>query len=127
MADAKHTPAYGPVFDSTGRLMASVACLDAESMRRYAAAKWPKAMQSPLADAMGAASAMALLESSDADAAILRAEAMGAAEACLRFCGGWTVETLSANVESVMGGELDEDDCDDIARAAIAQATGSAA
>jgi len=29
MADAKHTPTFGPVFDSTGKLMASVARLDA--------------------------------------------------------------------------------------------------
>jgi len=125
MADAKHTPVYGPVFDSTGKLMASVALLNADDVRSYVAAKWPSAMQSPLAQAMQGASAMALLESSDANAVALRGEAMEAAEACLRACDGWAVDTLSANVESAMGGELDADECDDIARDAIAKATGS--
>lgn len=49
----------------------------------------------------------------------LRGEAMDAAEACLNACGGWTVETLSHNIESAMGGELEADECDDIAREAL--------
>jgi hypothetical protein len=93
--------------------------MNADQVRAYVSAQWPNALQSPLAQAMVGASAMALLESSDADVAIRRAEAMEAAGACLRACDGWTIETLSANVESAMGGELDADECDDVARAAL--------
>lgn len=93
--------------------------MNAEQVRAYVASQWPKALQSPLACAMSGASSMALLESSDADAVILRAEAMEAAEACLRSRGGWTVETLSTNIESAMGGELDAEECDEVARAAL--------
>jgi hypothetical protein len=35
MADAKHTPVYGPVFDPTGRLMASVACLGERALKTW--------------------------------------------------------------------------------------------
>jgi len=90
--------------------------MNADQVRAYVAAKFPKAMQSPLAQAMGGASAMVLLESSDADAVILRAEAKAHAEACLAACDGWTVETLGHNIESAFGMELDSDECDDIAR-----------
>ena len=93
--------------------------MNAEQVRSLVAAKWPYALQSPLAQAMGGASAMALLEASDADAVALRGEAMAHAEACLRACGGWTVETLGNNVESAFGMELDADECDEIARAAL--------
>ena len=96
--------------------------MDADAVRAYVALMWPNAMHSPLGQAMAGASAMALLEASDADAVILRAEAMEAAEACLRSCDGWTVETLSHNIESAMSGELDADECDDIARAALRSA-----
>jgi hypothetical protein len=95
--------------------------MNAEQVRALVAAKWPHALQSPLAQAMGATSAMALLESSDADAVALRGEAMAHAEACLRACDGWTVETLGHNVESAFGTELDADECDEIARAALAR------
>lgn len=106
--------------------------MDAEQVRAFAEAKWPKAMQSPLAQAMHGASAMALLEASDADNVIteyvgIRRDAMEHAERCLDACGGWTVETLGFNIESAFGGELDPDECDDIARAALAKTIGSAA
>lgn len=94
--------------------------MDAEAVRAYVAAKWPGAMQSPLAQAMHGASSMALLEASDADAVVLRGEAMAHAEACLAACGGWTVETLGHNVESAFGYELGADECDEVARIAIA-------
>lgn len=102
--EAKHTP--GP--------------MDADAVRAYVAAKWPQAMQSPLAQAMHGASAMAMLEASDADAVALRGEAMSHAEACLAARDGWTVETLGHNIESAFGMDLDADECDEIARVAIA-------
>lgn len=89
--------------------------MNADQVRALVAAKWPGALQSPLAQAMHGASAMAQLEASDADAVILRAEAVDAAEACLYAAGGWTVETLGHNVESAMGGEMSADECDEIA------------
>ncbi len=95
--------------------------MNAEQARALVAIKWPQALQSPLAQAMGGASAMALLEASDADAVSLRGEAMAHAEACLRARDGWIVETLGHNVESVFGMELDADECDEIARAALAR------
>lgn len=76
--------------------------------------------------AMHGASAMTMLEASDADAVALRGEAMAHAEACLQARSGWTVETLGHNIESAFGMDLDADECDDIARDAIAKATGSA-
>jgi hypothetical protein len=111
MSTAKHTPGL----------------MDAEAVRAFVAIKWPRAIQSPLAQAMAGASAMALLEVSDADAVSLRGEAMAHADACLRASDGWTVETLGHNVESAFGMDLDADECDDIARTAIAKATRAAA
>lgn len=96
--------------------------MDAEAVRAFVAAKWPQAMQSPLAQAMHGASAMALLEASDADAVALRGEAVAAAEACLAACDGWTVETLSVQIECATDGELGSDECDEIARAVLATA-----
>jgi hypothetical protein len=95
-----------------------------ELIRELVAAKYPQAMQSPLAQAMHGASAMAMLESSDADAVILRADAMAHAEACLRSRSGWTVETLGHNIESAFGMDLDADECDEIAREAMAAFRG---
>jgi hypothetical protein len=100
--------------------------MDADAVRAYVAAKWPRALQSPLAQAMHGASSMALLESSDADAVVLRGEAMAHAEACLAARDGWTVETLGHNIESAFGMDMSADECDEIARAAIAKATGGA-
>lgn len=104
-----------------GRLM------DAEAVLAYATKKWPNAMQSPLAQIMHGASAMTMLEASDADAVALRGEATAHAEACLAACDGWTVETLGHNIESAFGMDLDADECDEIARAAIAKVKGGAA
>lgn len=95
--------------------------MNAEQVRALVAAKWPQALQSPLAQAMHGASAMAQLEASDADQVILRAEAIEAGEACLRACGGWTIETLGHNIESAMGGELERDQCDAIAAELLAR------
>lgn len=57
-----------------------------------------------------------------AEHAALRREATEHAEACLRARGGWTVETLGHNVESAVGMDLDADECDEIAREAMAAA-----
>lgn len=107
-------------------ILEAVPVLNAHSVRAYVVSKWPQAMQSPLAQAMHGASAMAQLETSDADAVIARREAMEHAQACIAACGGWTVETLGHNIESAFGMELDADECDDIARAAIAKAEACA-
>lgn len=98
--------------------------MNADQVRALVAAKFPGVLDSPLAQAMHGASAMAQLEASDADAVALRGEAMAHAEACLRASGGWTVETLGHNIESAFGMDLDADECDDIARAAIAKTEG---
>lgn len=107
-------------------ILEAVPVLNADSVRAYAARKWPQAMHSPLAQAMHGASAMTMLEASDADAVALRGEAMAHAQACLAACDGWTVETLGHNIESAFGMDLGADECDEIARAAIANATGGA-
>lgn len=99
--------------------------MDANEVRAYVAARWPGSLQSPLAQAMHGASAMAQLEASDADEVIARAEAMERAEACLRARSGWTVETLGHNIESAFGLDFGPDWCDEIARAAISKATGA--
>ena len=112
--------------DAQRAILNAVPVLDAESVRRYVATKWPEAMQSPLAQAMHGASAMAALESSDADSIALRGEAMEHAEACIAARSGWTVETLGHNIESAFGMDLNTDECDEIARAAIAKAGGAA-
>lgn len=106
--------------------MSGLGLLDARQIRELVAMRWPGVLQSPIAQAMHGASAMMMLESSDADAIALRGEAMEHAQACLRSCGGWTVETLGHNIESAFGMELDADECDEIARAALDSATGAA-
>lgn len=93
--------------------------MNADQVRALVAAKWPGALESPLAQAMHGASAMTMLEASDADMVALRGEAMDHARACLRACSGWTVETLGHNIESAFGGELDADECDAIASEAL--------
>ena len=107
-------------------ILEAVPVLTADSVRAYVAYKWPQAMQSPLAQAMHGASSMAQLEASDADSVAIRGEAMEHAAACLAACSGWTAETLGNNIESAFGMELSDDECDEIARAAIAKATGGA-
>lgn len=59
-------------------------------------------------------------EASDADHVALRGEAMDHARACIAARDGWTVETLGHNIESAFGMDLDADECDDIARQALA-------
>jgi hypothetical protein len=93
--------------------------MTADQVRALVNAKYPGVLQSPLAQAMHGASAMALLEASDADTVALRGEVMEHARACLRARGGWTVETLGHNIESAFGMDLDADECDDIARKAL--------
>jgi len=93
--------------------------MTADQVRALVAAKYPGVLQSTLAQAMHGASSMAMLEASDADAVALRGEAMEHAQACIRARGGWTVETLGHNIESAFGGDLDADECDDIARKAL--------
>lgn len=134
------------------------AALDADQVRALVASKWPEAMQSPLAQAVGAfcaadeadravefASLQARVtfanggpkpcgdgcngcafcrrdEDTPAERCQVLADAMGHADACIAACGGWTVETLSHNVESAFGMELDVSECDDIAREAMTRA-----
>ena len=100
--------------------------LTADMVRAMVSAKWPGLLDSPLAQAMHGASAMAQLEASDADDAIARHEhaqmrsaALEHAIACMWARDGWTVETLSNNIESAFGMDLDGDECDEIARQAL--------
>lgn len=104
--------------------------MNADQVRALVAAKWPEAMQSPLAvacatfvaaDEAARAVEFASLQAraTDAEARRVRADAMEHAEACLNACGGWTVETLGHNIESAFGDELDADECDNIAREAL--------
>lgn len=104
--------------------------MNADQVRALVAAKWPQAMQSPLAVACATFAAadeadraveFASMQAraTDAEAKRLRADAMEHANACLNACGGWTVETLGHNIESAFGDELDADECDDIAREAL--------
>jgi hypothetical protein len=54
-----------------------------------------------------------------AEARRVRADAMELAEACMAARGGWTVEALGHNIESVFGDALDAVECDAIARKAL--------
>lgn len=93
--------------------------MNADQVRAFVASKWPKAMQSPLAQAVGAVCAAdeaALVRSQ------LLADAVAHADACVASCGGWTVETLGHNVESAFGMDLGADECDEIAAAALLRA-----
>lgn len=83
--------------------------MDAAAVAAYAAAKWPSAMQSPFALAVKSIT--------------VRDEAARHAVECLAARDGWDEETLSVNIESNFP-ELDQDECDEIARAAIAKARG---
>lgn len=93
--------------------------MNADQVRSLVAAKYPGVLQSPLAQAMHGASTMTLLEASDADTVALRGEALEHARACIRARGGWTVETLGHNLQSAFGGDIDSDECDEIAREAL--------
>lgn len=106
--------------------------LTPEAIRAYVAATWPEAMNSPLAqcvrevvasDEADCAIGFASLQATATDAAhrSLRADAMEHARQCLDACDGWEVETLGHNIESSFP-ELDPDECDEIAAAAITKA-----
>lgn len=109
-------------------ILNAVPMLSQSSVISYVQNRWPSALQSPLATAMQGASAMAQLEASDADQVLhlaeLRETARQWAQKCINACGGWTVESLSVQIECATDGELDTDECDAIARAEIAKATG---
>ena len=107
--------------------------MNADQVRALVAAKWPHAMQSPLAQAV-----QSFCAADEADRAVgfaklqaaatcaerreLLGDAMEHAEACLAACDGWTVETLGHNVESAFGMDLDADECDEVAREAMTRA-----
>ena len=104
--------------------------MNADQVRALVAAKFPGALKSPLAAACAGFAAadeadravqFASLQASatDAEARRVRAAAMEHARACMDACGGWTVETLGHNIESEFGGELGDDECDDVARKAL--------
>ena len=106
--------------------------MTADQVRALVAAKWPEAMQSPLAiacatfaaaDEAARAVEFAQLQSraTDAEARRVRADALDYARSCMDACGGWTVETLGHNIESAFGDELESDECDEIARKALGQ------
>lgn len=104
--------------------------MNADQVRALVAVKWPESMQSPLAVACATFAAadeadravqFASLQSraTDAEARRVRSDAMDHARACLDACDGWTVETLGHNIESAFGMDLSDDECDEIARAAL--------
>lgn len=104
--------------------------MNADQVRAMVAAKFPGVLDSPLAVACASFAAadeadravqFASLQAraTDAEARRVRADAREHAEACLRACGGWTVETLGHNIESAFGGDLEADECDEIARQAL--------
>jgi hypothetical protein len=93
--------------------------MTADQVRALVAAQYPGVLERPLAQSMHCASSVALLEASDADAVVLRGEALEHARACIRATDGWSVETLGHNIESAFGSELNADECDDIARKAL--------
>ena len=101
--------------------------MNADQVRALVSAKWPDAMKSPVAVACAAFTAadeadraveFANLQAraTEAHAKRLREDAIEHAEACVNACDGWTVETLGHNIESAFGGDLDVEECDDIAR-----------
>lgn len=58
-------------------------------------------------------------KATEAEARQVRNDALVYAKGCMAACRGWTVETLGHNIESAFGGELDADECDEIARKAL--------
>lgn len=89
--------------------------MNADQVRAYIAAKYPEAMQSPVAVfCRQYAEAETVTEHHDE----LRQDAIAHAESCAVSADGWTVETLSHNIESSFP-ELDIDECDEIAEKAL--------
>lgn len=82
--------------------------MDAAKVRQYVAAKYPAALASPVA--------VACREAVEADE--LHRDAVEHAYHCLDSRDGWTVETLSHNIESSFP-ELDADVIEDIAEQAL--------
>lgn len=114
--------------------------MNADQVRAIVAAKWPSAMQSPLAqsvqafsaaDEAGRAIGFAQLQSraTACEQEQIRRDAMAHALSCIAACAAegicYDAETLSSNVETNFP-ELSQDKCDDIARTAIAQTRRSA-
>jgi hypothetical protein len=89
--------------------------VNAEQVRAYVAAKWPAAMQSPVAKAIAAATAPEQ-----------NAEALAHARDSINVCEAlgldYDAETLSHNIETNFP-ELSLDDCDAIAEQAIGEAS----
>jgi hypothetical protein len=82
--------------------------MDAAAVRAYVATKWPDAMKSPVAVVCHEAAAVDELHR----------DAVEHAYHCLRAGDGWTVETLSHNIESSFP-EFDMDECDAIAESVL--------
>jgi hypothetical protein len=80
--------------------------MSAADVLLYVQAKYPKAMQSPVAQAIRAATDPTL------------DEAVEYARQCLRLADGWDVETLGHNIETNFP-ELEPEQCDDIAAAML--------
>lgn len=82
--------------------------MDAAAVRAFVAAKWPAALSSPVA--------VVCQEAAVIDE--LHRDAVEHAYACVSASGGWTVETLSHNIESSFP-EFDVFECDEIAASAL--------
>ena len=114
--------------------------MNADQVRALVAAKWPSAMQSPLAQSVQAFSAadeasraigFAQLKSraTVSDQEQIRRDAMAHALSCIDACDAegirYDAATLADSIEESFP-DLDLDECDDIARAAITQTRRSA-
>ena len=104
--------------------------MKADQVRALVAAKWPHALQSPLAVACATFAAADEADRAVQGAALhasataahkrtVTAQATEHAWNCTDTRSGWDVETLGHNLQSNFGDELSEDECDDIARAAL--------
>jgi hypothetical protein len=100
--------------------------MNANQVTQYINAKYPGATASPLAQLFATVTATDAAEraidfaglQARATAAQIREDAISRAESCLDACDGWTVETLSFNLECSIDG-LDVEECDDIAESVM--------
>ena len=100
--------------------------MNANQVRAYINAKYPSASESPLAHLFAEVAATDKAEQTiafaglqaRATAAQIREDAISRAESCLDARSGWTVETLSFNLECSIDG-LNVEECDDIAEAVM--------
>ena len=105
--------------------------MDAKSVRRLVAARWPDAMQSPVAqlcqdyaarDEADLAIGLAKLQAIATDSR-MRADAMQHAIGCIEICEAnaieYDAESIGHNIESNFP-DLDPEICDEIAEKAIA-------